>query len=187
MTSAYEYPSLLGQTLFDVEGTSLGTVDAVYVDEGGQPRWASVFTGWLGRSGHVVPLDGVTSTGDGFKAVCTKEQVERSPDVQAADGRLAPEDEQLLARHYGTDAPSPAPSGEPAAGGEPEAEQATTPATPTAAAEGTAEVAEQARDAVENSDVSAEARVVADRSGNGPVEQHEAHQQDGVPHPVDQA
>ena len=104
MTSSYEYPSLLGQDLYDADGDKIGRVHDVYPDpESGRPEWAAVSTGLFGTRLSLVPLQGMTSTGDGFRVPCTKDQVKDAPHVEPA-GRLTDEQEAELRSHYGMSA-----------------------------------------------------------------------------------
>lgn len=107
MTSSYEHPSLLGQDLYDADGEKVGRVQHLYTGTGGgQPQWAAVSTGLLGTRVSLVPLQGVTSTGDGFRVRCTRDQVKGAPHLEP-DGRLSDQEEAELHRHYGTSAPAP--------------------------------------------------------------------------------
>jgi len=58
----------VGQTLEDVDGDKIGTVEAIYEDDGGSgPEWLAVSTGWFGSHVSFVPVRGATATGDSLR------------------------------------------------------------------------------------------------------------------------
>jgi membrane protein len=111
-TMTHNAPDWEGQTMLDRAGEKIGTIEEIYlVEETGQPEWALVKVGRIGRRATLVPLSGATATRDGIRARCDKDTVSDAPTVDAGDG---PSDEQVDAiyRHYGiaTGAP-PGPDG----------------------------------------------------------------------------
>lgn len=98
MTSAYEYPSLLGQDLVDAEGSSVGRVVHVWEDADGRPEWARVREG-LGRGSAVVPLEGITSTGDAFRLPIPRDRLSGAPEVRGDE--LDDDLRTSLSGHYG--------------------------------------------------------------------------------------
>ncbi|HWI08628.1 MAG TPA: YhjD/YihY/BrkB family envelope integrity protein [Solirubrobacteraceae bacterium] len=90
-----------GQTLLDRAGEKIGTIDEIYlVEDTGQPEWALVKMGRIGRRAKLVPLSGASPSKDGIRARCPKSAVSDAPAIDAKEG---PSDEEVTAiyRHYG--------------------------------------------------------------------------------------
>jgi uncharacterized protein (TIGR02271 family) len=97
-----------GQKVVDSTGSKVGTLDEIYFDaETDLPEWAAVTTGMFGSRLSFVPLSRATSDGEHVHVGYEKSQIKDAPTVEA-DGDLAPDDEQLLYRHYGIDFPEAA-------------------------------------------------------------------------------
>jgi uncharacterized protein (TIGR02271 family) len=97
----------VGQTVEDVDGDKIGTIDAVYEDDDGSgPEWFAVSTGWFGSHVSFVPVRGATSTGDRLRVPWAKEVVKDAPRAEA-DGHLSPEEESRLYAHYGMEWTTP--------------------------------------------------------------------------------
>ncbi len=91
-----------GHRVVDVEGTKVGKVDEIYVDEGtNRPEWVSVTTGLFGSKQTFVPLAGAAADGDSLRVQFTHDQVKGAPNIDP-DGHLSAEDEESLYRHYRT-------------------------------------------------------------------------------------
>src|SRR4030095_11576723 len=92
-----------GSTLLDRDGTRIGTIDAIYLDDQtGQPEWALVNTGLFGIKASFVPLAQATQTGEEVRVPYDKQLVKDAPRVDP-DGHLSEAEEQQLWRHYGLD------------------------------------------------------------------------------------
>jgi uncharacterized protein (TIGR02271 family) len=92
-----------GTTMVDRDGDKLGTIDAIYLDDGtGQPEWALVYTGLFGTKATFVPLAQAQPMGDSVQVPYHKDQVKDAPNMQA-DGQLSQDEEAELYRHYGLD------------------------------------------------------------------------------------
>jgi uncharacterized protein (TIGR02271 family) len=92
-----------GRTLLDRDGSRIGTVDAIYLDDQtGQPEWALVNTGLFGTKSTFVPIAQATQTGDDVQVPYDKQLVKDAPRVDP-DQHLSEAEEQQLWRHYGLD------------------------------------------------------------------------------------
>jgi hypothetical protein len=92
-----------GRTLLDRDGSRIGTVDAIYLDDQtGQPEWALVNTGLFGTKSTFVPIFQAAQTGDDVRVLYDKQLVKDAPRVDV-DQHLSEAEEQQLWRHYGLD------------------------------------------------------------------------------------
>jgi hypothetical protein len=91
-----------GRTMVDPAGDKLDTIDAIYLDETGQPEWALVYTGLFTAKTAFVPLAQAQATGDSVQVPYDKQQVIDAPTMQAG-GSLSQDDETELYRHFGLD------------------------------------------------------------------------------------
>jgi uncharacterized protein (TIGR02271 family) len=92
-----------GRTLVDRDGSRIGSIDAIYLDDQtGQPEWALVNTGLFGTKSSFVPLAQATPTGDDVRVPYDKQLVKDAPRVDP-DGHLSEDEERQLWRHYGLD------------------------------------------------------------------------------------
>jgi sporulation protein YlmC with PRC-barrel domain len=100
----HTYDSWRGQTVLDVNGDKVGSVEDVYYDEvSGRPEWLGVKTGLFGLNTTLVPISGTQPVGDGSLTVpYEKAQIKDAPNVDPAGG-LGEADEQRLYQHYGYD------------------------------------------------------------------------------------
>jgi membrane protein len=90
-----------GQTMLDRAGEKIGTIEEIFlVEENGQPEWALVKLGLIGRRSTLVPISGARPTRKGVRANLDKSVVSDAPPV---DADAEPSDEQVDAiyRHYG--------------------------------------------------------------------------------------
>ena len=91
--------SFIGQELFGPEGSKIGKVENVYVDDAtGQPEWFAVKTGFF-KSLSFVPIEGTETGGGKLTSRFDAAKVKGSP--HASEGHLSPEEEQELYRWYG--------------------------------------------------------------------------------------
>jgi sporulation protein YlmC with PRC-barrel domain len=97
--------SLIGRKAFDSQGTKIGTVDEVYLDDAtGRPEWAAVRTGLFHRDAFV-PLAPSEVAGDGLRVPFERELIKDAPDF-GVGRHLSPEQELQLYHHYGLALPS---------------------------------------------------------------------------------
>lgn len=106
---------LIGRRAFDRDGTRIGTVDEVYLDDAtGVPEWAAVRTGLFTRDAFV-PLAPSELVGEQLRVPFKKALIRDAPDF-GVGRHLSPEQELQLYHHYGMDVPrsgaEPAPSGD---------------------------------------------------------------------------
>lgn len=106
-------------TAYDRDGTRVGAVEEVYVDDlGRRPEWVTVRSEVHGAgSGHTfVPLAGATLVGDvELRLACTREAVRTAPRMDA-EQHLDLVQEQELYLHYGLRTPPQEASGAPGVG-----------------------------------------------------------------------
>ncbi|MFJ5548913.1 PRC-barrel domain-containing protein [Streptomyces sp. NPDC093225] len=94
--------SLIGRKAFDINGTKIGTVDEVYLDDAtGEPEWAAVRTGLFGRDAFV-PLEPSEVVGDALRVPFDRSLIKDAPDF-GVGRHLSPEQELQLYHHYGLD------------------------------------------------------------------------------------
>jgi sporulation protein YlmC with PRC-barrel domain len=100
--------SLIGRKALDRNGSKIGTVDEVYLDDAtGIPEWAAIRTGLFTRDAFV-PLESSDFVGGTLRIPYEKALIKDAPDF-GVGRHLSPEQELQLYRHYGLDAPVPAP------------------------------------------------------------------------------
>ncbi|MBB1242550.1 PRC-barrel domain-containing protein [Streptomyces durbertensis] len=99
--------SLIGRKAFDRDGTKIGTVDEVYLDDAtGEPEWAAVRTGLFSRDAFV-PLAPSELVDDVLRVPYERALIKEAPDF-GVGRHLSPEQELQLYHHYGLDLPSDA-------------------------------------------------------------------------------
>jgi len=108
--------SLIGRRAFDRDGTRIGTVDEVYLDDAtGVPEWAAVRTGLFTRDAFVPLAPSELVDGD-LRVPYVKSLIRDAPDF-GVGRHLSPEQELQLYHHYGMKVPrsgeEPAPSADP--------------------------------------------------------------------------
>ncbi|MFJ4923677.1 PRC and DUF2382 domain-containing protein [Streptomyces sp. NPDC088725] len=92
---------LNGLTAHDKDGTKIGSVGQVYVDDRtGRPEWVTVKTGMFGMKESLVPLDGARRSGEDLHFPHSKETVKEAPRLDA-DEHLDASQEKQLYQHYG--------------------------------------------------------------------------------------
>ncbi|MGK5632317.1 PRC-barrel domain-containing protein [Streptomyces sp. URMC 123] len=105
MQSDIDPRGLIGRKAFDRDGTKIGTVDEVYLDDAtGQPEWAAVRTGLFSRDAFV-PLEPSEVVGEGLRVPYSREVIKGAPDL-GVGRHLSPEQELRLYHHYGMDVAS---------------------------------------------------------------------------------
>jgi uncharacterized protein (TIGR02271 family) len=92
-----------GRTLIDRDGSRIGSIDALYLDDRtGQPEWALVNTGLFGTKSTFVPLAQTTEAGGDVSVPYDKQLVKDAPRIDP-DQHLSEAEERQLWRHYGLD------------------------------------------------------------------------------------
>lgn len=98
--------SLIGRKAFDSDGTKIGTVDEVYLDDAtGLPEWAAVRTGLFGRDAFV-PLEPSEFVDGTLYVPYRRSLIRNAPDF-GVGRHLSPEQELQLYHHYGLEAELP--------------------------------------------------------------------------------
>jgi uncharacterized protein (TIGR02271 family) len=91
------------RTLVDRDGTRIGPIHAIYLDDRtGEPEWALVTTGLFGTKASFVPLAQATQTDDDVRVPYDKQLVKDAPRIDP-DQHLSEAQERQLWRHYGLD------------------------------------------------------------------------------------
>jgi hypothetical protein len=92
-----------GRTLLDRDGSRIGTIDAIYLDDRTrQPEWALVNTGLFGTKSSFVPLAQAFQSDNDVLVPYDKQLVRDAPRVDP-DQHLSEAEERELWRHYGLD------------------------------------------------------------------------------------
>jgi uncharacterized protein (TIGR02271 family) len=100
MTHEYDWQ---GRTLKDRNGDTIGTIDALYLDQQtDKPEWALVNTGLFGTKSSFVPLAGAAPRDEDVVVAVEAQRVKDAPKM-AADEELSEQQEAELFRHYGID------------------------------------------------------------------------------------
>jgi sporulation protein YlmC with PRC-barrel domain len=98
--------SLIGRKAFDLDGTKIGIVDEVYLDDAtGRPEWAAVRTGLFGRD-TLVPLEPSEVVESTLRVPYRRALIKDAPGF-GVGRHLSPEQELQLYHHYGLDASAP--------------------------------------------------------------------------------
>ncbi len=92
-----------GSNLLAEDGSKLGTIVDIYIDQDTQdPEWALVKTGLVGSSNNFVPLKEATAEGSDILVPYSEDHVKNAPSMDA-DGELSQQEEAELYRYYGLD------------------------------------------------------------------------------------
>ena len=101
MISTDQLQQVIGSNAVGADGSKIGTVGQVYLDNAtGRPEWATVKTGLFGSSESFVPLSQAEVTGDGIRIPFDKDRVKNAPKIDA-DRELSEQEEQELYAYYG--------------------------------------------------------------------------------------
>lgn len=94
--------NLIGRKAFDRNGTKIGTVDEVYLDDAtGVPEWAAIRTGLFSRDAFV-PLEPSQLVEGTLRIPFERALIKDAPDF-GVGRHLSPEQELQLYHHYGLD------------------------------------------------------------------------------------
>ena len=92
-----------GRTLLDRDGSRIGTIDAIYLDDRtGQPEWALVNNGLFGPRSGFVPLAQAFQSDNDVLVTYDKQLVQDAPRFDP-DQHLSEAEERQLWQHYGLD------------------------------------------------------------------------------------
>jgi uncharacterized protein (TIGR02271 family) len=110
MSTHQDLSSLIGQSVYDAEGTKIGTAGRIYTsDATGAPEWVTVKTGLFGNKESFVPLNGAQADDKGLHVTVNKDKVKDAPLIDT-DGHLSNTETGELYRHYGLARGSAAPN-----------------------------------------------------------------------------
>jgi len=86
MTSPQQWDSLIGATAVDADGSKIGKVGQIYLNDAtSEPEWVTVHTGLFGTRESFAPLYGA-QPGDGeLRLAVSKQQVSDAPSIDADD------------------------------------------------------------------------------------------------------
>jgi uncharacterized protein (TIGR02271 family) len=88
------------RTVVSTDGSKIGSVDNVFVDEGtDSPEWITVKTGMFGSHESFVPIAGSAVVGGDVQVPFSKDQVKDAPHFET-DQNLTEADEAALYSHY---------------------------------------------------------------------------------------
>lgn len=108
-----EVAGLVGREILDLNGTSVGYVDLVFVDnDTGRPEWLGAWSGMPGGPRVLVPLRGVEVSAAEIRVPWTESVVRDAPGYVEEDDRgllthetggiaISPEKERAAYLHYG--------------------------------------------------------------------------------------
>ena len=100
MTSPQDVQQFVGRTAVDSEGSKVGKIGKVYLDEHtGRPLWVTVATGMFGTRQSFAPLYGAQVSGGEVTLAVSKEQIKDAPNVDD-DGRIDASEQDALYQHY---------------------------------------------------------------------------------------
>jgi uncharacterized protein (TIGR02271 family) len=100
MTSPQDVQQFVGRTAVDSEGSKVGKIGQVYLDEHtGRPLWVTVATGMFGTRQSLAPLYGAQVSGSEVTLAVSKEQIKDAPNVDD-DGRIDASEQDALYQHY---------------------------------------------------------------------------------------
>ena len=100
MTNAQSPESYMGKNALDGQGSKIGSIGQVYVDdETGVPDWITVNTGLFGTKESFAPLAGSSVTADGVVLPFGKDVVKGAPEIKDA-AHLDPDEQQALYDYY---------------------------------------------------------------------------------------
>ena len=100
MTTTNDLQNMEGQTAVDVNGTKVGKIGQIYVDDqSSQPLWVTISTGMFGTRESFAPLYGSRSDGGNLRLAVTKDMVKDAPGVEA-DGHIEDSENEALYTYY---------------------------------------------------------------------------------------
>jgi uncharacterized protein (TIGR02271 family) len=105
MLTLHDLEPLLGHRSAVVtdQGDRVGTVGEMFLDDATDtPAWITVHTGLFGTRESFVPLHGAAVQDGRLVVAYPRDLIRHAPSTER-DGRLSPEDESALFRHYGLD------------------------------------------------------------------------------------
>jgi stress response protein YsnF len=100
MTIPQDVQQFLGRTAVDTEGSKVGKIGQVYLDEQtGQPLWITVATGMFGTRQSFAPIYGSEVSGDQLVLAVSKDLIKDAPSIDD-DGQIDANEQDALYQHY---------------------------------------------------------------------------------------
>jgi uncharacterized protein (TIGR02271 family) len=101
MTSPNDAQQYVGRTAVDLEGSKIGKIGQVYLDDrSGEPLWVTVSTGLFGSRESFAPISGARFDGENVRLTVSKDTIKDAPNVDD-DEHISDSEQDALYRYYG--------------------------------------------------------------------------------------
>ena len=101
MTSPNDVDQYVGRTAVDLEGTKVGKIGQVYLDDRtGEPLWVTVSTGLFGSRQSFAPISGSQFDGENVRLAVSKDTIKDAPNVDD-DEHISGSEQDALYEYYG--------------------------------------------------------------------------------------
>ena len=101
MTSPDDVQQYIGRTAVDLEGSKIGKIGQVYLDDRtGEPLWVTVNTGLFGARQSFAPISGSQSDGEDVRLAVSKDTIKNAPNVDD-DEHISRDEQDALYEYYG--------------------------------------------------------------------------------------
>jgi hypothetical protein len=101
MTSPADAQQYIGRTAVDLEGSKIGKIGQVYLDDRtGEPIWVTVSTGLFGNRQSFAPISGAQFDGDDVRLTVSKDTIKDAPNVDD-DEHISASEQDALYQYYG--------------------------------------------------------------------------------------
>jgi uncharacterized protein (TIGR02271 family) len=101
MTSPSDVEQYIGRTAVDLEGSKIGKIGQVYLDDQtGDPLWVTVATGLFGSRQSFAPISGSRFDGENVRLAVSKDTIRDAPNVDD-DEHISSSEQDALYEYYG--------------------------------------------------------------------------------------
>jgi uncharacterized protein (TIGR02271 family) len=101
MTSPVDVQQYIGRTAVDLEGSKIGKIGQVYLDDQtSEPLWVTVNTGLFGTRQSFAPIAGSQFDGDDVRLAVSKDTIKNAPNVDD-DEHISGSEQDALYEYYG--------------------------------------------------------------------------------------
>lgn len=101
MTSPNDADQYVGRTAVDLEGTKIGKIGQIYLDDRtGEPLWVTVSTGLFGSRQSFAPISGSQFDGENVRLAVSKDTIKDAPNVDD-DEHISGSEQDALYEYYG--------------------------------------------------------------------------------------
>jgi uncharacterized protein (TIGR02271 family) len=101
MTSPSDVEQYIGRTAVDLEGSKIGKIGQVYLDDRtGDPLWVTVATGLFGSRQSFAPISGSRFDGENVRLAVSKDTIRDAPNVDD-DEHISSSEQDALYEYYG--------------------------------------------------------------------------------------